>query len=354
MSYTILPKDQTHQRIDWLDIAKCLAISLVVVGHLLQNRVAIYDENLIFKLIYMFHMPLFFYIAGITCQIKLPQGFLSNIANSSKRLLIPFFIWYLIPPLYLSTLSLDISNTVASLQKLYQHPDNGLWFLWVLFIYQVANALTTFFKFKYQIHPAFTYIAITIFLMGTVTQFEYLGIKLVLKHMPYFLAGLIHEKLFGLLKKKSTFTLIILAFMFFSISFFWERNLNDLADNLKQAPATLIASNNIALIIALLMTLSAAFLGIILTFKVVLFVSSVNAAFFNKIRKYSILIGQRSMEIYVLHFYLLDICIFPKNIWVDVFAATILILSCCLFFAFFIRNYIPKLTLPLFGFKINQ
>jgi hypothetical protein len=142
--------------------------------------------------------------------------------------------------------------------------------------------------------------------------------------------------------------------MFFSISFFWERNLNDLADNLKQAPATSIASNNIAMIIALLMTLSAAFSGTILTLQVVLFVSSINTAIFNKFRTYSILIGKRSMEIYILHFYLLDICIFPKNIWIDVFTATILIVSCCLIFAFFIRNYIPKLTLPLFGFKINQ
>ena len=44
------------ERVHWIDIAKGLGIIAVVIGH-------IYNNQVIFKWLYSFHMPLFFFVA---------------------------------------------------------------------------------------------------------------------------------------------------------------------------------------------------------------------------------------------------------------------------------------------------
>lgn len=55
-----------------IDILKGTAIILMVLGHVIQTIYAPdnYDENLIFKFIYSFHMPLFIFISGYLTGMK--------------------------------------------------------------------------------------------------------------------------------------------------------------------------------------------------------------------------------------------------------------------------------------------
>ena len=71
------------QRLDWLDIAKGIAILLVIVGHTVNN------PSIIRQVIFSFHMPLFFILAGYTFRIK-PWGEL--LKTSATRLLVPYFL----------------------------------------------------------------------------------------------------------------------------------------------------------------------------------------------------------------------------------------------------------------------
>ncbi|MGY6648831.1 acyltransferase family protein [Wenyingzhuangia sp. IMCC45574] len=48
---------KTREHLRWIDVAKGIGILLVVIGH-------VYDKGAIKEFIYLFHMPLFFYIAG--------------------------------------------------------------------------------------------------------------------------------------------------------------------------------------------------------------------------------------------------------------------------------------------------
>lgn len=77
------------QRLDWLDIAKGIAILLVIVGHTVNN------PSPIRTIIFSFHMPLFFILAGYTFRIK-PWGEL--LKTSFTRLLAPYalivFAWW--------------------------------------------------------------------------------------------------------------------------------------------------------------------------------------------------------------------------------------------------------------------
>lgn len=75
-------------RLDWLDIAKGIAIILVIVGHTVENL------SPLRHIIFSFHMPLFFILAGYTFKTK-PMG--RTLSSSFSRLIVPyimlFFVW---------------------------------------------------------------------------------------------------------------------------------------------------------------------------------------------------------------------------------------------------------------------
>lgn len=67
------------KRIEYIDILKGIGIILVVLGHVTQNKP-------LFQFIYAFHMPLFFFVAGLFLRNKF--GFIKSHARS---LMIPYF-----------------------------------------------------------------------------------------------------------------------------------------------------------------------------------------------------------------------------------------------------------------------
>lgn len=81
-------------RLPWLDAAKGLGIILVVLGH-------VATEPHFRRLIYTFHMPLFFFLSGIAFSVSRKEDFVFRRARS---LLVPylgfclltFFYWFLL------------------------------------------------------------------------------------------------------------------------------------------------------------------------------------------------------------------------------------------------------------------
>ncbi len=125
-----------------LDCLKGLAIILVVAGHTAQASTPDFDNLFAFRAIYAFHMPMFMFVAGMVIAISLrkaiPVGQLpatawliaDGVRKRIGRLLIPFFAWGLIVLLYPG----HPGETLGSwLEKPVWAPDNGLWFLLVLF-----------------------------------------------------------------------------------------------------------------------------------------------------------------------------------------------------------------------------
>lgn len=71
------------ERIDWIDIAKGIAMLLVIAGHVFTPGYFVY------RAIFSFHLPLFFVLAGFTFRAKPWKELL---ASSTKRLLLPFLV----------------------------------------------------------------------------------------------------------------------------------------------------------------------------------------------------------------------------------------------------------------------
>ncbi len=131
-----------------LDVAKGVGIILVVIGHAwrgLESAGMIGDPRLfglVDRLIYNFHMPLFFLLSGITFQDWVLRRPLGEAAISRvTRLLWPLVLWtYLFTAARLA--AGDAANSqITGLQSLYFFPlppRDHFWFLWALFLQQIA------------------------------------------------------------------------------------------------------------------------------------------------------------------------------------------------------------------------
>lgn len=75
------------KRMDWLDLAKGVGIILIMIGH----AFSIIPKNHLFRIIiYGFHVPLFFFLAGITFKKKSGLSFEQLLKGLLKNLMIPY------------------------------------------------------------------------------------------------------------------------------------------------------------------------------------------------------------------------------------------------------------------------
>ena len=124
----------TVKRVGYVDIAKGIGIILVVMGH---NDFALISP-FAHKLIYSFHMPMFFFMSGMFFKPDVP--FWSFIRQRFHRLLKPFFVMLLL--IYFASLSFSkVSLVMASRRLLKAMYGSGqyldwvqLWFLPHLFV----------------------------------------------------------------------------------------------------------------------------------------------------------------------------------------------------------------------------
>ncbi|TSA31397.1 MAG: hypothetical protein D4R65_11240 [Verrucomicrobiaceae bacterium] len=173
------------KRIGFLDYAKGVLITLVVVGHTIQYVFHPHGDFLsdpLFKLIYIFHMPLFIGISGYLCHAGIQRLALQPyILSKLKAYLIPIFSW---AALYeccvfgiggnmpLIDLPVSIINQAVS----------SLWFLWVLmgclFLTAAVKAVGHWFRLIY----------LSAFLLTLLLPEQ--GNVIMLKYMlPFFQAG---------------------------------------------------------------------------------------------------------------------------------------------------------------------
>lgn len=106
------------KRIDWVDIAKGVAIILMVIGHTIPYN----NLNI---LVFSFHMPLFIILSGITYKIpKDKKQVKSNFVKYVKKLLLPYLITLLICTLIVYV---NNNNTLSVFAFFKQLIKNLLW-----------------------------------------------------------------------------------------------------------------------------------------------------------------------------------------------------------------------------------
>ena len=123
-------------RIEWIDFAKGIGIICVILGHmvLIPEKLKI--------IICSFHMPLFFFLAGITFNAKKYDSLKLLIKDKIKKIVIPYIlfaiIYYFYDVLYLSKNYNSVSFLVKRFLGIIINIRNttyagGIWFLTCIF-----------------------------------------------------------------------------------------------------------------------------------------------------------------------------------------------------------------------------
>jgi fucose 4-O-acetylase-like acetyltransferase len=137
-----------RQRSDWADIAKGIGILLVVYGHVQQGlflsgmkipEYFFYTE----KIIYSFHMQLFFFISGFFVERSLKKGIGEFFWDKVKVLLYPYFLWSFLHGGIQVLLSpyTNAKLTVIDLMQVIYKPIAHFWFLQALFLSLLIYAI---------------------------------------------------------------------------------------------------------------------------------------------------------------------------------------------------------------------
>lgn len=139
-----------QKRVEWVDIARGVGIIVVVFGHVLRG---IENANIVMpsqfflwsdRLVYSFHMPLFFVLSGLfflTSLQKQPLG--TYLHHRFRTLAYPYFLWSLLQTSAETWFSQHTNGSIrpAELLQLLWQPRAHFWFLHNLFIILVIAAV---------------------------------------------------------------------------------------------------------------------------------------------------------------------------------------------------------------------
>lgn len=194
---TALPEPEQQKRARgaqprflWIDIARCLGIILVVYGHAIRGWfpagrpvpgwAAVQD-----RIIYAFHMPLFFFLAGLFVWGSLAKGRQPFLASKFWTVLYPYFLWSLIAGLIELAAARYVNTPLhpAELLLIPIQPVEQFWFLYVLFFIQLVVLLL------YSSRGALAVVALASPLLYSWLQLGWAGVSLLL-YLPFVAAGI--------------------------------------------------------------------------------------------------------------------------------------------------------------------
>lgn len=126
-----------------MDYAKGIGIVLVVAGHALRGLqktpVHVPGCEFVDAWIYAFHMPLFFFLAGLFVEHSCRGPIRQFVAGKARRILWPYFVWTIIQEGF-RHLTGSSTLALADLWTIIYRPVMQFWFLYVLFLLLVLYA----------------------------------------------------------------------------------------------------------------------------------------------------------------------------------------------------------------------
>jgi len=203
------------ERFLWIDYLKVFAIVLVVLGHSIQTLNVNYEQNIVFKYIYSFHMPLFMFISGFL-SYRGSQGItFKTVKRRFFQLLVPFVCL----PITICLLKGKTDAIFIVLANTFYTTDSGLWFLHALFfiilISYGSHLLARQLKIKEEI-VSFVVVYGLNFLQY-MKGYAALGFYFISIYLIYFTLGY-YVKKYELLVKKHFTPIFWISFIFYAFN----------------------------------------------------------------------------------------------------------------------------------------
>lgn len=212
------------KRIVYLDVAKALAMFLVVFGHIIVEYDTREYNAPAALYIYTFHTALFMFLSGFFFQSCLSKTIKSLFFEKTRQLLIPYLCWWVV---YLFVIEIpesgfDVSGCVSTFLR--GGVLKGYWYVKLLFVYIIGTyLLIKLFRNKW-IGSVAAYLLFTI-----LPNFSFSRI-----FIPFFLAGFLGR---GLIEKaKSWWWIVGLLVVDIVLYSFWQNGYNYISLSMKPVP----------------------------------------------------------------------------------------------------------------------
>jgi len=218
------------KRDPYFDVVKGVAIVLVVIGHAIQygngqtymaNNV--FYENVAYKVIYSFHMPLFMLISGYFFFFSNNKyGIIHLIGNKVRTILIPivsFSLFYFFATKFSLSdgIMLSIRRFIWTLFSIKIY-----WFLWAVLSISILFKLVLLLKNRYLI----VFVCLALFFVFPLFVDDNIGLYLCFYIYPYFLLGYLANKykLYNLLRKKEYLIFLVSLCCYLVLIMFFNEN----------------------------------------------------------------------------------------------------------------------------------
>lgn len=204
------------QRYEWLDVAKGIAILLMILGHTSVPE----PVN---RFIFAFHMPLFFIASGY-CTNWGKNTFLKFLAHKSRTLLVPFFIYSaLVLLIGVPTGQMDLIGVLKGGWASNCYP---LWFVSILFFsLLLAKGIMAISNEKLRL-----FVWLSMAVVGSILKYKLIYLPYTLSPVFYasflLIAGTYAKKLECFIISPQWWALVFSFFITAIISHFWKVNMS--------------------------------------------------------------------------------------------------------------------------------
>lgn len=126
-----------YKRVTWLDVAKCIGMICIFLGHFGK------EAGLFYEYVFKFHVPLFFFLSGCSCTYEKDLTFIEFLKKKALRLLLPFYTFAILALItnciWTGTANLKINLLTIALGCIRNcFCAESLWFLTCLFVIEIA------------------------------------------------------------------------------------------------------------------------------------------------------------------------------------------------------------------------
>lgn len=281
----------------YIDIVKGLLIIVVVLRHVFQSASSNSDIDYLCNLMAIVEMPLFIALSGYFCLPKLTsENQMLSVLVKFKKItiayLVPFFSYYIIFRLFFYQYYKDMD----SIFDIFSNISLSLWYLFVIWILNIFALIGYHITKKYFKKGYLNYISFIVIFLGLVGIFLFIGIKtninfggckLAVYYSVYYLLGYLfkcfEDEVFVLYNRFKE----VLVFISYIVYFFGSARIKVMA----------VPDNGLFIILRTILALAG----------IVVFLSVTYAIYCKSSCKYIEKIGVRTLEIYYVHSFLMNI-----------------------------------------------
>lgn len=185
-----------------VDVIRGVAILMVVLGHTVTGSTQGFENALAYNVIWSVQMPLFMVISGYVTRYSKAVETAGDLLDYVKKRSLAYLVPFVSATVLVKALILGGYRFLNPLWLAY-HMDSGYWFLFSLWVMTVMFGVACFLSrqkcFARFASGVISQCVITLFIFGVLSLFllslgilfglSFLGIKLTLYYIPFFLLG---------------------------------------------------------------------------------------------------------------------------------------------------------------------